>query len=580
MKYRIVAFSLLFFGFLFLLLQQTNAYHFFYMEQSQLFLFTDYYLASKASVPGGLASYAGDFLSQFFILPYAGAAITAGLLTLVTLLTALICKRMAPGIPLYILYLLPATMLLFMHFNFNYLIQGSIAFLMLLFLLFFHIRIHSFRGRMVYALLSTLFLYWFGGAVVNLYAVSLLLWELLNNRKTSYWFLFPVMEAFLLSWLSIRMAWIGELRFAFLPDAYFHDRLTSPTVIYFAWISLPVVLILTCLFRKQTTNWKREAVISTVQLVFIGLLFYWSFPRYNDVKSAYFKELDYHTRHGQWDTIIDRFQAKATNYLYLCYLNMALAEKGELAERMFTFDQRTANGLMVNWNKTTSVSSLLSSIHFTIGNMALAQEMAFECNVSAIGECNPFMLQRLVQTNLIYGAYPVAEKYLDILSNSLFYRKWAEEHRRFLQNDAAVEQDPLLGAKRRNLIEDNYLSYPTERIRDFINLAEYNPSNRAPFEYLGAAYLLSKDVMGFRQFIEHYYGTPVLPSLPKSYQEAIIAASEGEPEYWTSYDIPEDTIKRFQEFKKQILANRNNGNPANLLRRSFGDTYWFYFMFK
>lgn len=581
MKYRIPLFCLLFFGALFLLLQLTNAYHFFYMEQSQLFLFTDYYLTGKAAVPGGLASYTGDFLSQFFILPYAGAAITAGLLTLVTLLTALICRKMAPGIPLYLLYILPAVTLMFMHFNFNYLIQGSVAYLVMLLLLFLHTEIHSFSWRMGYTAVSVALLYWFGGPIVNIYAAMILFWELLRERKTAFWFALPLAEALLLSLGSIWMAWTGEYRFAFLPDAYFHDRLTPPSEIYYAWLSLPAVLLLAWLLRKQKpAGWKKETIAAGIQLVAIVLFCNWGFNRYNDVKSAYFKELDYFTRTRQWDQIIERFQPKATNYLYLCYLNMALAEKGELAEKMFMFDQRTTNGLMVNWNKTTSVSSLLSSIHFTIGNITLAQEMAFECNVSAIGECNPFMLQRLVQTNLIYGSYPVAAKYLDILGKSFYYREWAREHRRFLYNDEAVDQDPFLGGKKRNLIDNSYLSYNNERVRDFITLAEFNPSNKIPLEYLGAAFLLSKDVMGFRHFTEQYYGTEVLPYLPKSFQEAMITASEGDPEYWERYNISPEIIQRFQEYKKQVLATRNSGNPENLLRRSFGDTYWFYFMFK
>lgn len=581
MKYRIALFCFLLFGALFLFLQQTNAYHFFFMEMNQLFLFTGTYFRELVFSPGGLCLYLCNFLLQFFLVPYAGAGITAGLLTLIAMFTALICQRMAPKAPLYVLYLLPAISLLFMHFNFNYQIQGSIAFLFVLIFLYLYMGIRSYKVRLAVAVVSVLLLYFWGGPIVNLYTVCILLWEILYKKEKAYWFIVPVLLGIILCVGSLHFAMVGESRFAFLPDLYFNYRLEPPTVIYFSWISLPIVILITWFFRnRQEASLKREIIESILQLGMIAGICAWGIPKYNDSKSAYAKELDYYSRMGQWDNIVERFQKKATNYLYLCYLNMALAEKGELAERMFTFDQRTTNGLIVKWNQTYSVSALLSSIYFTMGNIALAQEMAFESYVSTISGSNPYMLQRLVQTNLIQGAYPVAEKYLNILDNSLLYREWAKEHRRFLYNDEAVEQDPLLGEKRRNLIPDNYLSNPADLAKDLLEISSFNPENRIPVEYVGAAFLLAKDMNGFKNFLEEYYGTEILPELPRSYQEAIFTMAENDPEYWKKYDLPDDMVVRFQEYKKQVLGNRNSGNIANLLRRSFGDTYWFYYMFK
>lgn len=50
-----------------------------------------------------------------------------------------------------------------------------------------------------------------------------------------------------------------------------------------------------------------------------------------------------------------------------------------------------------------------------------------------MGYGNPRMLKRLVQTNLIYGAYPVAEKYIRILENTFYYKDWAKSQRKFLE---------------------------------------------------------------------------------------------------------------------------------------------------
>lgn len=233
------------------------------------------------------------------------------------------------------------------------------------------------------------------------------------------------------------------------------------------------------------------------------------------------------------------------------------------------------------WDKSAAISTLLSDLYFTMGNIALAQEMAFESYVSSLGEGNPRMLQRLVETNLIYGAYPVAEKYLDILSQTLFYREWAESRRVFLYNDEAVEKDPLLGAKRKDLPMANHLSQPQSIGIDLQRIAEHHPANRVPIEYLGAVCLLNKDLAPFKALVEKHYGTEVLPTLPLSFQEAVITLSEEEPDYWKKFAIPPAVVERFAEYKRQVLAGK--GNPSalpGLLRRSYGDTYWYYFMFK
>lgn len=89
-----------------------------------------------------------------------------------------------------------------------------------------------------------------------------------------------------------------------------------------------------------------------------------------------------------------------------------------------------------------------------------------------------------------------------------------------------------------------------------------------------------KDLEGFKALVEKYYGTEFLPVLPVHFQEAVIVMSEKEPDYWKRFNVSETIVARFTDYKKQVLANRNNSAIAGLLNRSYGNTYWFYFMFK
>ena len=72
----------------------------------------------------------------------------------------------------------------------------------------------------------------------------------------------------------------------------------------------------------------------------------------------------------------------------------------------------------------------------------------------------------------------------------------------------------------------------------------------------------------------------MLPALPRSFQEAVLILSEKEPGIVNRYPLAEETVNRFKAFRQTVLANRNNSSrlPA-LLKSSFGNTYWYYFMF-
>ncbi|MDH6534780.1 hypothetical protein D0T51_08620 [Parabacteroides sp. 52] len=581
MKYRISVFAFLLFVFLFAFLEWIYKYHFAFIEQNQMFLFTGYYFREMVVHPGGLAHYIAEFLVQFFVRPYGGSFINAILLTATGILTALICKRISPSKPLYILYVLPVISLLCMHFDFNYLYQGTVAFLLMLGAFYLYISLRALNMRLLMGALSVFLLFWWAGPVALLYALSALLWEGINRNPKAYLAAILPVESLVLAFVSVYFSEIGTFRFAFLPDMYYHNGLVPGKHIYFSWISLFLVLVISKLFHNsKPISVKKEIVHSVAQLLLIVVIGWLFIAEYIDVKSARLKRFDYCARFEQWDPLIEMSKGPLSNYLYMNYLNLALAQKGRLADDLFLYDQRGIDGLFLPWNRTLQPSIMLSDIHFAIGNSAIAQEMAFESSVSTPGYGNPRLFKRLIQTNLIYGAYPVAEKYLDILEKTLYYRSWAKKHRDFLYNDEKVEKDPLLGEKRRCLIDTNFIVNHTSASTDLLLIAAQNPGHKTAIEYFGCAALLTKDMNQFKNLIETYYGTDILPTLPRSFQEAVIILYEGQPEMWEHYKIPEEMIRRFQEYKKQVLAHRNNSGAANLLRRSFGDTCWFYFMFK
>ena len=583
MKYKLVAFWLIVFGALFAFLQMCFEYHFYYIEQSQLFLFSEEYIRNKLLLPGGFSMLVAEFLVQFFIRPYVGALVTAVLLTGVGVCTAGIVKRIAPVSGLFILYVLPMLALLFMHFDFNYRVQGTVCYLMMMALLCGYMRIRNDLFRLVAGCVLVPVLFWLAGSITVLFAGMVCLFE--GLRKTPKWYisLIGVAEVLLLGVGTVYFSLMGEYRWVFGPDLYYHYTLHPKEIIYYSWICLPLVFLIAFFVRNKNSlsGKKLFAGISCIaQLAMIAAVLWCGMPKYSDAKTLKLKKLDYFARTEQWDKTIEECKGKLTNFLYMCHLNMALANKGELSDKMFNFDQRGPQGLLVQWNKSENISCMLSDIYFTMGATASSQEMAFEGYVSAMEDGNPRMLKRLVQTNLIYGTYPVAEKYISILEKTYAYRDWAQSQRKYLYNDEVVESDPILGTRRRMLPDRNSLAMIKGLAGDLALFLEKGPANSAALQYLGAMYLLAKDLEGFKALVEKYYGTEFLPVLPVHFQEAVIVMSEKEPDYWKRFNVSETIVARFTDYKKQVLANRNNSAIAGLLNRSYGNTYWFYFMFK
>jgi hypothetical protein len=502
-----------------------------------------------------------------------GAIITSLLLTTVCILTACVCKRITPSAPFYVLWFLPAGALLFMHYNLNYHPQGSIAFILALIVLYFYIGIQRFNYRLLAGFVAVLLLYWWGGSIANLFAVCILLWEALNRTRRGYWIILIAVEAACISIGSVYFSVLGEYKFAFLPDLYFRKELKPELGIYYAWISLPLILLTTFLFRnRKPLNIKREIIESAIQLVLIAGIFYGDIQKKDEPKIMTQAKMNYYSRTSQWDKIIALNKERTADPIQLAYINRALAEKGALADRMFTYNQLGMSGLFV----PKFLSCLSSEIYFTLGYIAFSQELAFETYIISMqmGDGSPYMLQRLVQTNLIYGEWPVAEKYLDRLEQTIFYKDWAKQHRKFLYNDAEVEKDSLLGAKRK-CISNSYLRNTFEVEQDLLILISQNPENRAAFEYLGAAYLLTKNKDIFLRFVRKFWGTPLLPNLPVSYQEALLLF-ETDAQELEKYRIPPAMVQRFESFKAQQSSKVSN--PPVMIR-SFGDTYWFYYAF-
>ena len=251
-------------------------------------------------------------------------------------------------------------------------------------------------------------------------------------------------------------------------------------------------------------------------------------------------------------------------------LNLALAETGQLADKVFHYTQAGSDGILLPWNLTVETGERLSDVYWSMGHVAFAQRMAFEANVLDDRDYNPRMMHRLIETNLTFGAYDAARKYIDILARNPRDRAIAERYRPFLDNDTLVEADPVLGPKRKCIPEKDFISLVRGVEEDLKDIIRANPSHHNAIEYLGVIYLLDCEMDKFKGMLDEFYGTEALPTLPASFAEAACMLSEMDSGYWKRVGVSQTTYNRYRDFKKRL------GTGLSMDR--FSDTFWYYIM--
>ncbi|MDD2438197.1 MAG: DUF6057 family protein [Massilibacteroides sp.] len=553
---RITGWLILFILFSFFL-QTIGSYNFCYIEEWGTFFYDAHYIRNILIYPGGCVHLIANFLIQFFVYPIVGVLITALLLTWISFLTIRILYSLTNSNTLFFLGFFPVVGLLFLHFNVNYHYAGTIAFLLMLGCVDTQLYFQKFRSRFVFSLLSTVLLFIVAGAVAFLYGCLLFILELSRNPKQALLYVVVPLIVFLLGEISIWSDLFGGLKHAILPDGYFTLRLHPGFIIYLPWILLFAVFLIGSIYKvKPFKKTWTKSVFLFLQIIGISYFVFFGTTNYIDTKNEFFKELNYYARYNQWDKIVSRCGKRPiTNLLYQNYLNVAFAEKGILADKLFSYPCIDIRSIYVTGNKTPYISVLLSDVYFSMGHMALSQRYAFEGNES-VGNYSPRMLQRLVQTNLAYGYYGTAQKYIRLLSKTLFYKDWVVRYQQFLWNDKAIELDTVLGAKRRCIFPDNRFSGYNGLDDDLKQIIIHNPSHKTTIQYLGSLYLLSKDIERFRTTLEMFYNTPALPSvLPVSFQEGVLLFAAGDRNVLNDYQIQDNTIQRFKAYNQRVLKD-------------------------
>ena len=523
-------------------------YHLSFLENLQLFLFGKGYLLERLSLPGGIAAYIAEFLTQFFLYPIAGAAIIA----VVFLLTALASYRIIPT-PAAII---PAAAITAMQCDISVLPSYSISFLLIVWAIAFWKN--RTKGNFTTALLFVAALYWICGPMHILFA----LWvagEMLCKRKSG--------ASAVLVAVAAAVPFIASFGLQYSPLRlyqgvfYYRYPSTLPALLFVVPIASMASLALMSFIQK-----KFAPLVALFAIGVSATFYYLSF----DFKAEEAYCYDYLAHNGKWNEIIKKAErSNPDTPLGVSCLNLALGMNGELGERMFDFYQNGGKGLLPDWssNYISSISSI--EIYLRLGLINTAQRCAFEAmETLPDGAKSGRLMKTLAITNLLNGETAVAKKYRAILGKTLFYRQWAKT--------ADISSLEYLRDYR---LEQNILtSQSTDKDALCKMLCDHNGKNTLALEYLLGYELLEKDLTKFKEFIP----ISVLAGetkIRRSWQQALLFDWSANHDKFDELPWPvsrtevDDMIDFARTYATHKYAKKS-------LEKRYGHSFWYYYLYR
>ena len=546
-KYFLILWVLVFVAF-FAIIFFAGPYSLTYSEHWKTFFFDAGYFRACLSEVGGPALLLGDFIKQFFISPVVSALVYALVLTLVSVLVNRLMSRISGDSGLLLLSTLPSMSLVCLGFNTNYSQAGTAALLLVLAAACLQRLIQGGAARFVFTFLATAVLFYLAGPAALLFAGVMFLAELLDSPGRGIGYLLPVALAWLLAFVGIRIGKAGDFSQILFPTAYFTSGLKAGSVVWLPWIMLAVDVLLASLWRYVHVRKPGLVIMLLVlQAVVVGAFGVTQIPHYANKDNEFLKELSYRVYHEDWDGVLKRCSGTPmTNLLFQNHLNIALAEKGMLGDYVFRYPSFDIQSLYIQADsKNTFMYSLLSDDYFAMGHYAFSQRYAFEANESA-GNYSPRLLQRLVLTNESLGYDEVASKYRNLLSKTIFYRRWAKTYEMpSVDRACAVPDNRFCGIKG---LDD-----------DLEQIVLANPDHAPSMQYLGALCLLYRDLPRFMKHLGVLKDAGVLPEvLPISFQEGVAMYANGNADILGRYNVTKEVLDRFEHYKQSPSSEKNS----------------------
>lgn len=504
-----------------------------FQEQYQMFLFDSGYFLERIVLPGGLADYISEFLVQFYYMPVLGGAIIALLLMGIQTAVWGLMKQYGArhDFPGYLLSFLPSIALWCAMGDQNVLLSFVVALFGALVIGWIHNRFHNRLVKVVFELVSTALVYWLLGPVVFLYAV-LMIGDTLKNAKQKGNVFSGI--GYSVCILVLTIAWIllttQTLQyplyriFAGLNYYRYPGAISPLPFVVMVWaVVIPFLGMIPCR-QKSLQKLQQSKVVIVLSYVLVIVASWFGIKASFDEMTYELIDYDFLVRTEQWDKIIEKAEKKpATTPLSVSCVNLALSQKGMLADRLFEFYQNGGEGLFPTFTRDMISPVSTAEIFFRLGMVNDAERYMFEAQEAIPNYRKSARLtRRIIECDIINGNYKVAAKLLRRLQKTLFYSNWANQTMALLGNEKAINRHPIYGKLRKYREKKQDFLFSDREMDQMLGLLFLNDNhNRMAYEYLMCYELLQRDMEKFMQYypLGRFVG---YDHIPRTFQEILI----------------------------------------------------------
>ena len=559
-----------------------------FQEQYQMFLFdTDYFL-ERIVLPGGLADYISEFLVQFYYMPVLGGTIIALLLMSIQAISWGLMKQygMKAVFPGYLLSFVPSIVLWCAMGDQNLLLSFVVALSGALLMGWIHNRFHNRLVKVVFELVSTALVYWFLGPVVFLYAALMIGDTLMKGKQNGHILSSLGYSACL---LILTVAWIllttQSLQYPLYRifsglNYYRYPGTVSPLPLgVMIWTVVVVFFGMVPDGHAWIKKLQQSKVVMVLAYVLVIVASWFGIKASFDEMTYDLIDYDFLVRTEQWDKIIEKAEKKpATTPLSVSCVNLALSQKGQLADRLFEFYQNGGEGLFPTFTRDMISPVSTAEIFFRLGMVNDAERYMFEAQEAIPNYRKSARLtRRIIECEIINGNYQVAAKLLRRLQKTLFYSNWANQTMALLGNEKAINRHPVYGKLRKYREKKQDFLFSDREMDQMLGLLFLNDNhNKMAYEYLVCYELLQRDMEKFMQY--YPLGRFVdYDHIPRSFQEILIGnwmKTHSDPRT-IPYSVDAQNVNNTLNFIQLYMQNPKN---PQLGQQPYVSNAWHYMM--
>lgn len=282
---------------------------------------------------------------------------------------------------------------------------------------------------------------------------------------------------------------------------------------------------------------------------------------------AYYCQLELLAEEQRWDDLLaiatpDQSQQ---NEIVRRFALLALIAKQRLTSDLFLYGIQSSDDFLFKDRDEPLCRHFNALFYRTLDMPNEVVHQSFQQQVQSTFGTSFGVLRQLAEAHLAMGNYPLARKYLAILSHSTVMRRWASQRQSRL---AALRRE------HRPVESSQGQFYTSDLLVAMGAMSDRHPSDRRYADILLCGLLANKNgdefYPAFKVIAQRQYahGEPI----PPCYEQALMLVAPMEPEVLRLFPVSRQTQQTFQQVMQLVQSGRQSQLPA-LVPYSF----WAYF---